>query len=120
MRSIPMNTLHAFSISKSPAILTLLALLLATPILRAADTSTNQNEVLGNQVLQLLKTRDTGKFASELTASVQDWQNVRTNAPKPGTPEFDIKAEESRMAYEKQKISSSAEQVINQATRLGL
>ncbi len=80
-------TASQIGVCKGP-IASLLLIFVAAGLCAATATTNQDYNLLGEQVLRLLESRDIDRFANELAPSINDWRSVRsTNAAAPPNAE---------------------------------
>ena len=114
---------------KYASCLAILLLFLATPQIRAAglpggaeqqyQPAPDEFSGLGTAVMELLRSGDAARFATNLTATPGDWKSIiSTNLP--AKSEEELKGFQTVSDYERQKVESGAKVVLEKAAALHL
>ena len=106
----------------NPVAYFLVALLLCVLVLPApaavADAGTNEDfSAVGQCVVELLQSRDTARFAAELSPAFEDWQSALSTNPAAQTPDL-IAGFRQSAGYQSQKIEQGAKQLLAPADSL--
>src|ERR1035438_4862694 len=90
-----------------------LILCVLVPTTPAAVTGAGTNEdfsALSKSVFELLRSRDTARFAAELSPAFEDWQSALSTNPAAQTPGL-IAGFRQSAGYQRQKIEQGAKQL---------
>lgn len=91
---------------------------LASPPAAISDGGTNEDfSAVSKSVVQLLQSRDTARFAAELTPAIEDWQSIlSTNAARQNPDPLAGFRQSSE--YQRQKVEQGAKQLLARADSL--